>query len=101
MVVLKRFASAGSVLLCEDARAERDVLFDGLLVQDLERVVDRLRAAGGVLEGGGEDSVLHIADTFGRQRIDADELDCLLPALSLLPRRLEGSKCARIVVSID
>src|SRR5579871_4603029 len=97
---LQRIAALIHIVLGESFRSEDDLLLERLLVQDLQGGLDGFRTAGRILEGRGQDSVLDVFDAFGRQSIDADELDGLFAALALLLSGFVGAMRAGVVMSV-
>src|SRR3954451_19708345 len=87
------------VLLRHDHRRQRDLLLHLLAVQQLDRLPQPLGARRGVEEGRRQLAVVDPAHALVRQRVDAEELDLLLPA-RVLGRQI-GAVGHRVVVAVD
>src|SRR6266404_2134360 len=76
--LLQPFSPAVHVVLGEDVRLEGDLLRDLLAREDVERHVDRLAAAGRILEARRQDPLLHVGLALVRKGVDPDEQHLLL-----------------------
>src|SRR5882672_7584462 len=97
--LLQPFSPAVHVVLGAHVRLEGDLLRDLLAREDVERHVDRLAAAGRVLEARRQDALFHVGLALVRKGVNPDEQHLLLAPGGLGGQI--GAVSARIVVAVD